>query len=131
MKYKVLKEFGCAKKGDVLTNSVEDPEVYTMEVEDDNNYRYMSISDDIADAYCEEEYLLAIDERSDMQRIKETEELLDELISTYDEDYKTAMEKAEAGELPPAMAVEAKTVYYNLTKVLNRVKDTLTKEYDE
>lgn len=131
MKYKVLKEFGCAKKGDVLTNSVEDPEVYTMEVEDDNNYRYMSISDDIAGAYCEEEYLLAIDERSDMQRIKETEELLDELINTYDEDYKTAMEKAEAGELPPAIAVEAKTVYYNLTKVLNRVKDTLTKEYDE
>ena len=28
LKYKVIKDFGSARKGDVLVNSVEDPQVY-------------------------------------------------------------------------------------------------------
>lgn len=32
LKYKVIKDFGSARKGDVLVNSVEDPQVFTMDV---------------------------------------------------------------------------------------------------
>ena len=50
LKYKVIKDFGSARKGDMLVNSVEDPQVFTMEysngdIEGDNySYRSMSIS---------------------------------------------------------------------------------------
>ena len=131
MKYKGIKEFGCAKKGDILTNSVEDPEVFTLEVEEDNTYRYMSISDDIADCYCEDEYLLAIDELSDAQVINNTLAFIDKLNKQYEEDYRTAEEKADKGEIPPAMFVEARTVYFNLTKVLNEVKKRLMNKDNE
>lgn len=131
MKYKVIKEFGCAKKGDILTNSVEDPEVFTLEVEEDNTYRYMSISDDIADCYCEDEYLLAIDELSDTQVIDNTLAFIDKLNKQYEEDYRTAEEKADKGEIPLAMFVEAWAVYFNLTKVLNEVKKRLMNKDNE
>lgn len=131
MKYKVIKEFGCAKKGDILTNSVENPEVFTLEVEEDNTYRYMSISDDIADCYCKDEYLLAIDELSDAQVINNTLAFIDKLYKQYEEDYRTAGEKADKGEIPLAMFVEAWTVYFNLTKVLNEVKKRLMNKDNE
>ena len=36
--------------------------------------------------------------------------------------------KADKGEVQPCVKVEAETVYYNLTKVLTRIKDELTNE---
>lgn len=131
MKYKVIKEFGCAKKGDILTNSAEDPEVFSLEVEEDNSYRYMSVSDDIADCYCEDGYLMAIEELSDEQVIKRTVALIDELTKQYKLDYEEAEKKADKGELPAAMLVEARTVYFNLTKVLNKVREQLTNKDNE
>lgn len=131
MKYKVIKEFGCAKKGDILTNNAEDPEVFSLEVEEDNSYRYMSISDDIADCYCEDGYLMAVGELSDEQVIKRTVALIDELTKQYKLDYEEAEKKADKSELPAAMLVEARTVYFNLTKVLNKVREQLTNKDNE
>ena len=37
-------------------------------------------------------------------------------------------EKANKGEIQPCVKLEAETVYYNLNKVLNKIKDTLTNE---
>ena len=93
LKYKVIKDFGSARKGDVLVNSVEDPQVFTMEcsngdIEGDNySYRSMSISDDIADLYVEEGYLEEVEDNKSTKVV----ELIDDLVNQYDKDYKEVM----------------------------------------
>jgi len=115
LKYKVIKDFGSARKGDVLVNSVEDPQVFTMEcsngdIEGDNySYRSMSISDDIADLYVEEGYLEEVEDNKSTKVV--------DLIDKYSE-----------GKVPPCVKLEAETVYYNLTKVLNKIKEELINE---
>lgn len=130
-KYKVIKDFGSARKGDVLTNSAEDPQVFTMEcsagdIKSDNySYRSMSISDDIADLYAEEGYL---EEVKDNTNVTKTVELINTLIKKYESDYKEVMDKYNEGKVQPCVKVEAETVYFNLTKVLNKVREELTNE---
>lgn len=130
LKYKVIKDFGSARKGDVLVNSVEDPQVFTMEcsngdIEGDNySYRSMSISDDIADLYVEEGYLEEVEDNKSTKVVN----LIDNLVDQYDKDYKEVMDKYSEGKVPPCVKLEAETVYYNLTKVLNKIKEELINE---
>lgn len=132
LKYKVIKDFGAARKGDVLINSVNDPQVFTIEVCDGDiksdaySYRSMSISDDIADLYTEEGYLEAIEEAE--TPTEKAVALIDDLVNKYQEDYDTIMSQYEIGKVQPCVKTEAETVLYNLTKVLERVKKELTDE---
>ena len=38
------------------------------------------------------------------------------------------MDKYSEGKVPPCVKLEAETVYYNLTKVLNKIKEELINE---
>lgn len=111
LKYKVIKDFGSARKGDVLVNSVEDPQVFTMEcsngdIEGDNySYRSMSISDDIADLYVEEGYLEEVEDNKSTKVV----DLIDNLVDQYDKDYKEVMDKYSEGKVPPCVKLEAET----------------------
>lgn len=134
MKYKVIKEFGIAKKGDILENSAEDPCLFTFEVEKDNSYRSMSISDELLDAYEEDGFVELVEEddsteeNEDMEAIDKLcyiSDFIDTLLNQYEEDHKEVLEKYNNQEIPTCVKVEADTVYFNLTKVLNKIKDMI------
>lgn len=126
MKYKVIKEFGSAKKGDILEE--DETGLVSFYVEEGNMTRSMSLDYDTADFMCEEEYLLAIEDRNAQDKVNDTIELIDSLLEQYDQDAKDTVEKANRGEVQPCVRVEAETVYYNLNKVLNKIKESLTNE---
>lgn len=134
MKYKVIKEFGIAKKGDILENSAKDPCLFTFEVEKDNSYRSMSISDELLDAYEEHGFVELVEENNstegneDMEAIDKLcyiSDFVDTLLNQYEEDHKEVLEKYNNQEIPTCVKVEADTVYFNLTKVLNKIKDMI------
>lgn len=139
MKYKVIKEFGCLKKGDILENSVEEPEIFTFEEENDNKYRYFSISDDLLNEYIEDEYVIEItdteeddDEEFYADRLEslicKTVDEIDKLLESYEKDKEEAKTKYEAKQISTHDMVEAETVYANLEKVLNHIRAILVGE---
>lgn len=125
MNYKVIKEFGFAKKGDVLTE--DETGLVSFNISEDNYTRMMSIDRNTADYFCEEGYLLSIDDES-KYNVEAALELIDDLLEKYESNLKETNEKANKGEIQPCVKLEAETVYYNLNKVLNKIKDTLTNE---
>ena len=62
MSYKVIKEFGSAKKGDVLAE--DETGLVSFNITEDNYTRMMSLDYDTADYLCEEGYLLSIDDET-------------------------------------------------------------------
>lgn len=127
MSYKVIKEFGSAsaKKGDVLTDNGEG--ILTFSSTEDGYTRTIYLDYDTANFLCEEGYLLSIDDESEYN-VDATLELIDDLLEKYESNLKETNEKANKGEIQPCVKLEAETVYYNLNKVLNKIKDTLTNE---
>lgn len=125
MSYKVIKEFGSAKKGDVLAE--DEIGLVSFNISEDNYTRMMSLDCDTADYLCEEGYLLSINDKS-KYNVDATLELIDDLLEKYKNNLKETDKKANKGEIQSCVRLEAETVYYNLNKVLNKIKDTLTNE---
>lgn len=131
MKYKVIKEFGIAKKGDILENSAEDPCLFTFEVEENNFYRSMSISDELLEAYEEDGYVELVEDENEDTETEAVDKLcrifdfINTLLNQYENDHKEVLEKYNNQEIPTCVKVEADTVYFNLTKVLNKIKDMI------
>lgn len=125
MSYKVIKEFGSAKKGDVLAE--DETGLVSFNISEDNYTRMMSLDCDTADYLCEEGYLLSINDKS-KYNVDATLELIDDLLEKYKNNLKETDKKANKGEIQSCVRLEAETVYYNLNKVLNKIKDTLTNE---
>lgn len=126
MEYKVIKEFGSAKKGDILTE--DEAGLVSFDITEKNSARAMSLDCDTADYLCEEGYLLAIETEDDADKIGKAIALIDNLLKTYENNLKETEEKANKGEIQPCVKLEAETVYYNLKKVLNKIKSILTNE---
>lgn len=136
MKYKVVKEFDSLKKGDILENSTEDPEIFSFEEETDTRYKYVSYSKSIIDDLVENKYLTLIEVRDEGEdicyidylegKICSTIDEIDKLLTQYKEDNDTVHTKFGDNELPYCAVVEADTVHSNLNKVLTHIKDLLT-----
>lgn len=127
--YKVIKAFAAAEKGDILTYN-EDTELWEFDITDENNHRYMCMDEDTADTFVEEGNLLVIDTKEEDEccdKLCRIADLINSLLEQYAEDNKAIAEKYEAGEIQPCVKVEADTVHYNLTKVLNRIKEEIEK----
>lgn len=124
MKYKVIKEFASAKKGDMLV--MDETGLVSFNITEDSSSRAMSMDCDTADDLCEKGYLLELNDTED--KISSTVEFIDNLLDTYESNMRETLEKADKGEIQPCVKLEAETVYYNLNKVLNKIKDTLTNE---
>ena len=135
--YKVIKDFGNAKKGD-LFKEVEGENVYIMErIEgegnvSDNGEHYMKswvsmeLSEEIAEAYCRAGLLIEEKENDDSNsELDSVKEYINCLLDTYENDHKEMLEAFDNGEVQPCVKVEAETVYYNLMKVLNSIKDKI------
>lgn len=131
--YKVIKEFAAGKKGDILSYD-EDYGIYVMDITEGKNHRFMGMDEEMIKSLVEEGYLLEVADEDEedcdemcpcCEKLAKVEELVDELMTTYHNDLEATMKKAEEHQIPECVLVEAKTVYYNLNKVLKAIKDTI------
>lgn len=133
MKYKVVKEFDSLKKGDILENSTEEPEIFAFEEETDTKYKYISYGKFIIDDLVKEGYLTLIEVLDEDSNLEELEnkicsvvDEIDRLLDAYEKDNDEVHSKFEENKLPYCAVVEADTVHKNLSKVLTHIKDMLT-----
>lgn len=129
MQYKFTKDYGFFKAGDILTWD-ESINAFTLDVETENGFRAAMLDERTAKDIYDQGFLSAgIESTSEAdETINKTVELIDSLLDTYANDYKEMKDKADKGEVQPCVRVEAETVYYNLNKVLTKIKDTLKNE---
>ena len=127
--YKVIKEFGCAQKGDVLHENEEG--LFELNVECDCSDCYSSrsicISSDIADTLATAGYLEKFEEevKCPIAKLEEVLEFIEEKIEQYTADHEALTAQYNEGDVPQCVKVEADTVYFNLIKVLNKIKDII------
>ncbi len=126
MEYTFKKDFGFFKANDVLTWN-EDIDAFTMDVEEGNSFRSAMIDERTVEDLCLEG-LLAANAEPENDKINTTVEFIDSLLKQYEDDYKEVTQKYKEGKVQPCVKVEAETVYFNLTKVLNKIKEELTNE---
>lgn len=126
--YKVIKEFGCAQKGDVLHENEEG--LFELNVECDcadcYSSRSICIGSDIADTLATAGYLEefeAVEEED--ARIVNVLEFCNEKIEQYTADHEALTAQYNEGDVPQCVKVEADTVYFNLIKVLNKIKEII------
>lgn len=135
MKYKVVKEFACAKKGDILTWN-EDTEMFEFNYKDENSERAMYMDEQTCEEYADDGYVICIEDEDECScddmlieelsdKLTKIESTIDDLLTKYEEDHKQMNEAYNDQEIPTCVKVEADTVYYNLTKVLNTIKDII------
>lgn len=125
MEYTFKKDFGFFKANDVLTWD-EDLNAFTMDVKEDNGFRSAMIDANTAEDLYEEGLLTKV--KPNIDKISATVKFIDSLLNQYEDDYKEVMQKHKEGKVQPCVKVEAETVYFNLTKVLNKVREELTNE---
>lgn len=129
--YKVIKEFGCAQKGDVLQENEEG--LFELNVECDCSDCYSSrsicISSDIAVTLATAGYL---EEAVEMTSVSIAKDKLEEVLSfvetkieQYTADHEALTAQYNEGDVPQCVKVEADTVYFNLIKVLNKIKEII------
>ena len=129
--YKVIKEFGCAQKGDVLHENEEG--LFELNVECDCSDCYSSrsicISSDIADTLATAGYLEEAVEMTSVSiakdKLEEVLNFIEEKIEQYTADHEALTAQYNEGDVPQCVKVEADTVYFNLIKVLNKIKDII------
>ena len=135
MKYKVVKEFACAKKGDILTWN-DDTMMFEFNYKDDNSERAMFMDEQTCEEYADDGYVIRIENEDECScddmlieelsdKLTKIESTIDNLLTKYEEDHKQMNEAYNDQEIPTCVKVEADTVYYNLTKVLNTIKDII------
>lgn len=125
MEYTFKKDFGFFKANDVLTWD-EDLNAFTMDVKEDNGFRSAMIDANTAEDLYEEGLLTKV--KPNIDKISATVKFIDSLLNQYEDDYKEVTQKYKEGKVQPCVKVEAETVYFNLTKVLNKIKEELTNE---
>lgn len=131
--YKVIRPFNNAVKGDIFFCDPEyDENVYQLERNEINDgiqsTVYMEISKDIIDEFVKQGYLVECNEEDNEVEETGLEKILqyvEGLINQYTEDYNNMIKSFEDGDIQPCVKVEAETVYYNLNKVLNSIKDKI------
>lgn len=135
--YKVIKSFGSAKKGDIFTQQYDmnhnSTKTYEMSRTDEHKdgesvtQVLITMSQDIVDELVEKGFMMEIKEEFNNyeQKVNDIAEYVDELIDTYENSYQDMIESFHNGDVQPCVKVEAETVYYNMIKVLNSIKNKI------
>lgn len=122
--YKVIKDFSFAEKGDVFTK-VEDLNLWELQksevVSDTETYTSMAFDSSTMEELANKDYVIWYSEEAQ----KSVGEYVNTLIDTYTKDYNELMKDYNEGNVQQCVKVEAETVYHNLNKVLNSIKDLL------
>lgn len=126
--YKVIKTFNDLEKGDVLNRTEDDTFFIEKESQTEFGDKYFSIelSEETAEILENDGYLLGMnDEDEEDSKLEEIKEYVDTLIDTYTNDFNSMMEAYNEGDIQTCVKVEAETVYHNLIKVLNSIKNKI------
>ena len=123
--YKVIKDCGLLKKGDLLFWD-ESLEAYTLDESKEGYERSIMINDKLAEDLCKEGFLTTV--ATDKTVIEDTVEFIDNLVGQYKDDLLEVQNKFEKGEVQPCVKVESETVLYNLIKLANSIKGKLENE---
>lgn len=129
MQYTFTKDYGFFKAGDILTWD-RDINAFIMDVKNENGFRSAMLDEETVEDIYEQGFLSTDKDQHNKadETIDKTVELIDTLINKYESDYKEVIDKYSEGEIQPCVKVEADTVYYNLNKVLTKIKNTLKNE---
>ena len=133
--YKVIKEFSFAEKGDVFTK-VEDLNLWELQKSETKpemeTYTSMAFDSSTMDELAKKDYVIWFSEDKNdccicdcCDKLEEVKEYVNTLIDTYTKDYNELMKDYNEGNVQQCVKVEAETVYHNLNKVLNSIKDLL------
>lgn len=133
--YKVIKEFSFAEKGDVFTK-VEDLNLWELQKSETKpemeTYTSMAFDSSTMDELAKKDYVIWFSEDENVccvcdccDKLEEVKEYVNTLIDTYTKDYNELIKDYNEGNVQQCVRVEAETVYHNLNKVLNSIKDLL------
>ena len=128
--FKVIKEFGCAQKGDLLNENEEGLFELAVECNCDDCHcsRSICISSDIADTLALAGYLEELETETECAaevKLREISERITEMLEQYEKDHNELIEQYNEGDVPQCVKVEADTVYFNMTKVLNHIQEMI------
>lgn len=134
MDYKFIKDtefaFGKFSKGDVIKYDAEfDKWVYT-DCTDDSEV-IITLNEGMVKRLIETGSVIPLEDTccccSDCacDKVGKVTAKIDELLETYERNHAELIEQYNEGDLPACIKVEADTVYFNLTKVLNEIKGML------
>lgn len=137
--YKVIKEFSFAEKGDVFTK-VEDLNLWELQKSETKpemeTYTSMAFDSSTMNELAKKDYVIWFSEEAEeddnedkcercCDKLEKVKEYVNTLIDTYTKDYNELMKDYNEGNVQQCVKVEAETVYHNLNKVLNSIKDLL------
>lgn len=137
--YKVIKEFSFAEKGDVFTK-VEDLNLWELQKSETKpemkTYTSMAFDSSTMEELANKDYVIWYSEEAEednnedececcCDKLEKVKEYVNALIDTYTKDYNELMKDYNEGNVQQCVRVEAETVYHNLNKVLNSIKDLL------
>lgn len=137
--YKVIKDFSFAEKGDVFTK-VEDLNLWELQKSETKpemeTYTSMAFDSSTMDELAKKDYVIWFSEEAEeddnedecercCDKLEKVKEYVNTLIDTYTKDYNELMKDYNEGNVQQCVKVEAETVYHNLNKVLNSIKDLL------
>lgn len=137
--YKVIKEFSFAEKGDVFTK-VEDLNLWELQKSETKpemeTYTSMAFDSSTMDELAKKDYVIWFSEEAEeddnedecercCDKLEKVKEYVNTLIDAYTKDYNELMKDYNEGNVQQCVKVEAETVYHNLNKVLNSIKDLL------
>lgn len=130
--YKVIKEFGCAKKGDIFYETSEGHFEMdnTSECVDMYSNRNMCISPNIINTLLDAKFVEEFNSET-----KEEEFAKDKLTSIsnfiyeakeqYKKDHDSLVDEYNEGNLPACVKVGADTVYFNMNKILTKIEELI------
>lgn len=129
--YKVIKSFGMAKKGDIFVEMDNESGMYSMERTDEHKngeskaWVSMEMSQDVINDLVYKGFMIQIveEDNQNTSKLDELKNYVETLIENYSNDYKNLLEDFKNGDVQPCVKVEAETVYFNLIKVLNSIKN--------
>ena len=126
--YKVIKAFASAQKGDVLVFD-NDKDLYVMNIQDNGSCRYMAMDEECADGFVERGYLMCFTSNDIdcdcCERLERVSEFVEAAEEQYEKDYENMLESYNNQEIPTCVKVEAETVYFNMCKILNKIKSII------
>lgn len=126
--YKVIKEFACAKKGDILTYNA-DTDMFEFLIKTEASERAMFMDENTCEEYVESGNLLVIEDEdkeiSAIDKLCALSDLIDTLEAQYKKDHDDLVEAYNNQEIPTCVKVEADTVYFNMNQILKKVKEII------
>lgn len=119
--YKVIKSFAAARKGDMLEPNEKG--LLVLNVQDKFSSRFVAVDEDTANELVEKGYLLEMKSSNNDTRLEAIKDFCDTILQKYDSDLDEVLSKYNEGLIPTCVKVEAETVYYNMTKLLDKIKE--------